>query len=93
MHHQSLVLSVELYHQRRKPVQEVLQGLSLILFHLEEVERDGGWSSIDYELFPEQCRELIERGYVSIRETNEPIQCCAYERPHEQFTMHGVCSS
>jgi len=51
---------VEIYNQHPKPVQEVLQVLSLVLLHPEEVERDKGWSSVDYELLPEQCRELIE---------------------------------
>jgi len=60
VHHQSSILGVELYHQRPKLVMEVLQGLSLILLHPEEIERDGGWSSVDYELLPKQCGELIE---------------------------------
>ena len=64
--HQSLVLSVKLYHQRSKLVQEILRGLLLILLHPKEVERNRGWSSVNYELFLEQCRKLIKWGYVAI---------------------------
>jgi len=93
MDHQNLVLSLEFYHKRPKPVQEVLQRLSLPLFHPKKVKRDRRSSSVDYELFLEQSRKLVEGRDVAIWEANEPLQRCAYERAHEQLTVHGVHSS
>ena len=45
--------------------------LPLVLLHVEEVERDRGWNTVDYELFHEQCGELIQRSDVFIGETDE----------------------
>jgi len=73
MDHQSLIPSLELYYERPKPVQEILQRFSLSLFHTEEVERDRRLSLVDDEFFPEQSRELIEKGDVVVWEANKPV--------------------
>ena len=93
MNHQSLILCLEFYHEHPKPVQEVLQGFSLPLFHPEEVGRYRRLSSVDDELLFEQSKELVEGGNVAIWEANEQLQCGACERAHEQLIVHGVRSS
>ena len=71
--YQSLIQSLELYYERPKPVQEILQRFSLSLFHTEKVERDRRLGLVDDELFPEQSRKLIERGDVAVWEANKPL--------------------
>jgi len=73
MDHQSLILGLEPYYERPKPVQEILQRFSLSLLHIEEVERDRWLSLVHDELFPEQPRKLIERGDVVVWEANKPL--------------------
>jgi len=73
MDHQGLILSLEPYYERPKPVQKILQRFSLSLLHTEEVERDRRLSLVDDELFPEQSRKFIKRGDVVVWEANKPL--------------------
>jgi len=66
MNYQSLTLCLNLYHERPESVQEVFQSFSLPLFYPEEIERDRWSFSVDYELFLEQRKELVERGDVVV---------------------------
>jgi len=73
MHHHSLILGVQPPHLCPKTIEELLQGLSLILSYVEKIIRDRWGSPISYVLLPEQRRTLHERCHVPIRETDEPI--------------------
>jgi len=93
MDHQGLVLGLELYFECPKPVQKILQRLTLLLLHAKKIERDWWWGLVNNELFSEQLREMVERGDVAIRKATKPLQSCACERTYEHLAMYGVCSS
>jgi len=64
---------LELHCERPKSLQKILHWLSLSLIYAEKIERDWQLGLVENELFPEQSRKLIERGYVAIREANKPL--------------------
>ena len=57
--------------------------------HQRDQKKQEG-SLVDNELLLEQVQKLVKRGDVSIRKANEPVQCCVWERPHEQLAVHSV---
>jgi len=72
--HQGLILSLELHCERPKSVQKILQRQSSqSLLYAEKIERDRRLGLINNELFPEQSKKLIERGYVAIRKANKQL--------------------
>ena len=46
MNHQSLILSLEFYHERSKPVQEVFKGSPCICFTLKRSKGTDGWARL-----------------------------------------------
>ena len=73
VHHHILVLGEQPYLLCPKSVEEVLQGLSLVLPYVEKIITDWRGSPIGFVLLPEQCRKLHKRRYMPVRETDEPI--------------------
>jgi len=56
-----------------KRFEEVLQGFFLILSYVKKIVRDWRGSPIGYVLLPEQRRKLRKRGYMPVREADEPV--------------------
>ena len=93
VHHHVLILGVEPHHLCPKTIEEILQGLSLILSYVEKIIRDWRGSPTGYVLLPEQCRKLRERRHMPIREADKPIQHCACQCTHEHLATHCIGAS
>jgi len=74
MHRHGLIYGFQPHYLDSKPVQELLQGLSLVLLNVKDNIRDSSGGPVNEVLFSKQCRELVEGGDVSVRESDEPLQ-------------------
>jgi len=63
------------------------------MFNIKNIIRKPSGGFVNKVLFPEQRRELVKGGDVSVGKANEPFQRRAYQRAHEQFVVHDVRSS
>jgi len=90
MHHHRFILSVQPHHLCPKTVEELLQGLSLILPYVKKIVKDGRGSPIRDVMFSKQLSELWERRHVATREADEPIHRGSHQCAHEQLASHRV---
>jgi len=73
-----------------KTIEELFQGLSMILSYIKKIVRNERGSPICNVLLSEQLRKLRERRHVAIREVDEQIHRCAHQRAHEQLALYRV---
>ena len=56
-----------------KTIEELFQGLSMILSYIKKIVRDWQGSPIDDVLIPEQRRKLRKRRYMFVREDDKLV--------------------
>ena len=59
-----------------KHVQELFQGLYLVLLYVKDIVQDSRRSPVDKVLLSKQRCELVEGSNVSVREIDEPFCSC-----------------
>ena len=90
VHEHLFVLSWQTDYSSSESVQEILQGLPLVLPYIKQVVRHQRWRLVHYVLLNKHLGKLLERGNVASGYTDEPVQRRSAQSAHEHLTIHRV---
>ena len=65
-------------------------GLVLGPLPSEQVIRHPRWRLVHNVLVDEKLRKLLEIGYVTCRQANEPFQRCSLKRAHKHLAIDSI---
>ena len=82
VHEHFLVLSWQSDYPSPESVQEILQGLPLVLPYIKQVIRHQRWRLVHYVLLDKHLGKLLERGNVASGYTDEPVQRRSAQSAH-----------